>query len=124
MVTLPQWLKAYAAAKPSRPIHAIVRRSPGETDGSATRGARERRQRRPGNDEPREGERRRRDAAEHHARRDVRGRVDDVRAEEQQLGELHPGGRRPGQEDDVRARASTATTPPPGGPWCSAPAET
>jgi hypothetical protein len=35
---MPQWLKAYAAAKPSRPIHAIVRRSPGETDGSATRG--------------------------------------------------------------------------------------
>src|SRR5581483_7434218 len=32
--------------------------------------------------------------------------------------------RRHGRRAPYRLRASTATTPPPGGPWCSAPAET
>jgi hypothetical protein len=35
---MPQWLKAYAAAKPSSPIQAMVRRSCREIGGSSARG--------------------------------------------------------------------------------------
>jgi hypothetical protein len=35
---MPQWLNAYAAAKPSSPIQAMVRRSRGATRSSSARG--------------------------------------------------------------------------------------